>query len=236
LKGGPHSDDNAVGMVAIALVVLLLAGCGTARANDPSVAWTRATEVDGIQVWAAETHGDYWGYARGRVAATPEAIFRRIGDFESLPKVYPWLDRVRVLERGDHTALVYFHYDLPWPLSDQTYTAAHRWWTEPSGTIVLDVEDANALGPPPDGSVRVEHVLTRIVLNPASGGLATDVEYLFRADMAGLLPRAVKAQTAWKVPLNVVLSMRRSLEPTRGATRTAPRLGDRLLAGRPSFG
>jgi hypothetical protein len=112
---------------------------------------------------------------------------------------------------------VWFHYDLPWPLSDREYTAQHRWWTEPSGTIVLDVEGANDLGPPPEGAVEVERVLTRIVMSPLDGGTASEVEYLFRADMAGLLPRAVRSQTAWKIPLNVMLSMRRSLAPSLAA-------------------
>ena len=201
-------------MHATLLVALLIAFCGVAPAAPTEARWVPATSVDGVQVWSAQADGQYWGYARGRVLATPEAIFRRIGDFESLPSVYPWLDRVRVLERGEDTALVYFHYDLPWPLSDRSYTARHRWWTEPSGTIVLDVQDANDDVPPADdGAVRVEHVLTRIVMAPVLDGTASDVEYLFRADMAGMLPRSVRAQTAWKVPLNVVLSMRRSLEP-----------------------
>lgn len=143
-------------MFATLLVALLIGLPGTAPAAPVEARWRPATVVDDVHVWAAGADGEYWGYARGRVLASPEAIFRRIGDFESLPKVYPWLDRVRVLERGADTALVYFHYDLPWPLSDRSYTARHRWWTEASGTIVLDVEDANDEVPPrttaPSGS------------------------------------------------------------------------------------
>lgn len=207
-------------MFAIALAVLLLGTPVTARAETASqTTWSLARVVDGVTVWAAETNGAYWGFARGRVDASAEAIFHRIGNFEGLPKMFPWLDRVSVLERGEDTALVYFHYDLPWPLSDRSYTARHRWWTEPSGAIVLDVEGANELGPPADGDIRVERVLTRIVMTPLPSGTSSEVEYLFRADLAGMLPRAVQAQTAWKVPLNVMLSMRRSLEPRFAALR-----------------
>jgi hypothetical protein len=174
--------------------------------------------VDGIHVWAAETPRDFWGYAEGRVQASPEAIFARIGNFEALPHVFPWLATVRVLERGDHTALVYFRYDLPWPLSDRSYTARHRWWTEPDGTIVLDVEGTSGLGPPTGDAVAIERVLTRVVLTPVEGTI-TEVGYLFRADLAGMLPRRVRAQTAWKIPLNVMLSMRRSLAPHLTAAR-----------------
>ena len=207
-------------MIAMVLAVLLLGTPVTARAEVLSpAAWSLARVVDGVTVWAADTDGAYWGFARGRVDASAEAIFHRIGNFEGLPKMFPWLDRVSVLERDEHSALVYFHYDLPWPLSDRSYTARHRWWTEPSGTIVLDVEGANELGPPAAGDVQVERVLTRIVMTPLAPGTSSEVEYLFRADLAGMLPRAVRAQTAWKVPLNVMLSMRRSLEPRFAALR-----------------
>src|SRR5688572_28811796 len=205
-------------MLALAVAVLLLGSPGWARGEPAAAPWSLARVVDGIHVWSAETPRDFWGYARGRVQATPEAIFHRVGDFEGLPNVFPWLATVQVLERGDATALVYFRYDLPWPLSDRSYTARHRWWTEENGTIVLDVEGENGVGPPAADTVTIERVLTRIVMAPA-GDAATDVEYLFRADMAGRLPRTVRAQTAWKIPLNVMLSMRRSLEPRLVAAR-----------------
>jgi len=206
-------------MLVLAVVAaLLVGGAEAAQATEtPAVVWRVAKEVDGITVWSAETRNDFWGYARGRVDATPAAIFHHVSDFEALPRMFPTLDRVEVLRRDASSALVWFHYDLPWPLSDREYTAQHRWWTEPSGTIVLDVEGANDLGPPPDGAVEVERVLTRIVMTPLEGGTASEVEYLFRADMAGLLPRAVRSQTAWKIPLNVMLSMRRSLAPSLAA-------------------
>lgn len=200
-------------MLVLAVVAALLVGApGAARATDAAAAWRLAKEVDGITVWSAETRTGFWGYARGRVDATPAAIFRRISNFEELPRMFPTLDRVEVLRRDGSSALVWFHYDLPWPLSDREYTAQHRWWTEPSGTIVLDVEGLDGERPH-DGTVEVERVLTRIVMAPLDGGAASEVEYLFRADMAGMLPRAVRSQTAWKIPLNVMLSMRRSLAP-----------------------
>jgi len=205
-------------MLVLAVVAALLVGAPRAvRATDaPAVAWRLASEVDGITVWSAETRTGFWGYARGRVDATPAAIFHRISNFEELPRMFPTLDHVEVLQRDASSALVWFHYDLPWPLSDREYTAQHRWWTEPSGTIVLDVEGVDG-SRPDDGAVEVERVLTRIVMAPLDGGAASEVEYLFRADMAGLLPRAVRSQTAWKIPLNVMLSMRRSLAPSLAA-------------------
>jgi hypothetical protein len=199
-------------MLAV-IVAVLLAGSAHAAADADPAPWQAVAVVDGVHVWAAERPGEFWGLARGRVEAPAEAIFRRVSDFEALPHLYPWLDAVRVLDRDEGRALVYFHYNLPWPLSDRSYTATHRWWTEPSGTIVLDVEDAGGIANPNDGAIHVERVLTRMTFAPALGGGATDVEYLFRADLAGMLPHSVRAQTAWKIPMNAVLSMRRSLEP-----------------------
>jgi hypothetical protein len=200
-------------MGALVLAVLLAATAAQAAGDGEPATWRVVDDVDGVRVWAAERPGEFWGLARGRVDAPADAIFRRVSDFEGLPRVYPWLDAVHVLERGENSALVYFHYRLPWPLSDRSYIAAHHWWTEPSGTIVLDVEEPPGLAEPDDGAVHVERVLTRMTFAPASDGAATDVEYLFRADLAGFLPRAVRAQTAWKIPLNAVLSMRHSLDP-----------------------
>jgi hypothetical protein len=201
-------------MLVLAVVAALLVGApGTAPATEaPVAAWQLAKEVDGITVWSAETRTGFWGYARGRVDATPAAIFRRVSNFEELPRMFPTLDRVEVRRRDASSALVWFHYDLPWPLSDREYAAEHRWWTEPSGTIVLDVEGVDG-EQPHDGAVEVERVLTRIVMAPLDGGAASEVEYLFRADMAGMLPHGVRSQTAWRIPLNVMLAMRRSLAP-----------------------
>ncbi len=200
-------------MGALMLAVLLAATAAQAAGDAEPATWRVVDDVDGVRVWAAERPGEFWGLARGRVDAPADAIFRRVSDFEALPHVYPWLDAVHVLERGEDSALVYFHYRLPWPLSDRSYTAAHRWWTDPSGTIVLDAEEPAGAAAPADGAVHVEHVLTRMTFAPARNGAAADVEYLLRADVAGFLPRAVRAETAWKIPLNAVLSMRRSLEP-----------------------
>jgi hypothetical protein len=198
-------------MRVVVMAVVLAARAAGAGVDAEPASWRLVDVVEGVRVWAAERPGEFWGLARGRVEAPADAIFRRVSDFESLPRVYPWLDDVRVLARGEGNALVYFHYDLPWPISDRSYTATHRWWTEPSGTIVLDVQDAGRVALPDDGAVHVERVLTRMTFAPV--GVGTEVEYLFRADLAGMLPHGVRAQTAWKIPMNAVLSMRRSLEP-----------------------
>lgn len=176
-------------------------------------AWREVEVVEGVHVFAADAPGGFWGHAHGRVEAPADAIFRRLSDFESLPRVYPWLGTVEVLERGPASSRVYFRYDLPWPLSDRDYVAMHRWRTEPSGTIVFTAESDGRIAAPDGDTVPVEGLLVQMTFAPIEGGVATEVDYLFRADLGGALPRSVRAATAWKVPRNAILSMRRSLEP-----------------------
>lgn len=200
-------------MFAVVVAGLLHVTFAQAATIVEPATWREVQVVDGVQVFAAEPPGEFWGLARGRVAAPPAAIFQRVSDFESLPTMYPWLAVVRVLERADASSLVYFRYDLPWPLSDRSFTAAHRWWTEPSGAIVFLVEGTGSPAGEEEGVVPIENLLIRMTFAPLDDGAATDVAYLFRADLAGLLPRRVRAETAWKIPMNAILSMRRSLEP-----------------------
>jgi hypothetical protein len=200
-------------MLAVVLAVLLAADVAHAEKLVEPASWRLVDVVEGVQVFAAEPGEEFWGLARGRVEASPETIFRRVSNFEALPHVYPWLDAVRVLERGDASALVYFRYDLPWPLSDREYTAAHHWRTEPSGTIALIAESSGLLAPHDHDVVPVEGLLVRMTFTPIRNGAATEVDYLFRGDLGGMLPRSVRAQTAWKIPMNTILSMRRSCEP-----------------------
>jgi hypothetical protein len=208
-------------MVACVLAALLLTTAAPATAFVTPTTWQEVEVVDGVHVWAADAPGEFWGLARGRVAAPAESIFKRVSNFEALPQMYPWLGAVRVLERGAGSSRVYFRYDLPWPLSDRDYTAVHRWWTEPSGTIVFSVEGDGSVSSETDGAVPIEGLLIQMTFAPIDGGSATAVDYLFRADLGGVLPRSVRAATAWKIPMNAILSMRRSLEPQQ-ARRQAP--------------
>jgi polyketide cyclase/dehydrase/lipid transport protein len=196
---------------SLLIVALLLHGAANAT-ERPEPAWRTVEVAGGVEVLAADGPDGLWGGARGRIEAPPHAVLDLLCDFEALPKMQSRLDRVQVLERDDAGALVYFHYHLPWPLADRSYTAAHRWWTEPSGTIVFEVRGANDRTPD-DGAIHVTGLFQRIVLGPAGGGNATDVDFVFRGDFAGMLPHGVRAQTAWKVPMNAFLAMRRLLEP-----------------------
>jgi hypothetical protein len=213
-------------VVTIFTALMLVAAVPAATFVTPTT-WREVEVVDGIHVWAADGPGGFWGRARGRVQAPAESLFRRLSDFESLPHLYPWLVDVRVLERSAESSLVYFRYDLPWPISDRDYVAIHRWRTEPSGTIIFGAEGEGVSASHDDDTVSVEGLIVQMTFAPIEDGIATDVEYLFRADLGGMLPRSVRAATAWKVPMNAILSMRRSLEPRYAHRNTSgASLGD----------
>ena len=198
-------------VLSLLIAALLLHGAANATESLDTSAWRPVEVASGVDVRAADGPDGLWGSARGRIEAPSHAVLDLLCDFEALPKMQSRLDRVQVLERDDAGALVYFHYHLPWPLADRSYTAAHRWWTEPSGTIVFEVRGANDRTPD-DGAIHVTDLFQRIVLVPVDGGDATDVDFVFRGDFAGMLPHGVRAQTAWKIPMNAFLAMRRLLE------------------------
>jgi hypothetical protein len=206
-------------MVLVVLAVLL--ATRTAWAQDPR-SWELVEAVAGVQVWSAEAPDGYWGHARGTVEAPASVIFERVSNFESLPRMYPWLGATHVIARTAASATVHFLYDLPWPLADREFTAAHRWWRDPSGTLTLTAEDAGAVALRGGDTVHVAGFLMRMTFVPIRDGAATDVDYVLRADLGGRLPRSVRVQTAWKIPMNAILSMRRSLEGVAppSATRT----------------
>ena len=201
------------GLLRAVVAGVVLAGAARADGFATPTDWREVEVVAGVRVWAADAPGGFWGRAEGRVAAPAASIFRRLSDFDALPRLYPWLADIRVLDRGPDTALVYFRYDLPWPLMDRDYVAQHRWRTEPSGTIVFSAESDGRRITAGGDTVPIEGLIVQMTFAPIERGLATDVVYLFRSDLGGALPRSVRATTAWKIPMNAILAMRRSLEP-----------------------
>lgn len=201
------------GLLRAVVAGVVLAGAAHADGFAIPTDWREVEVVAGVRVWAADAPGGFWGRAEGRVAAPAASIFRRLSDFDALPRLYPWLADIRVLDRGPDTALVYFRYDLPWPLADRDYVAQHHWRTEPSGTIVFSAESDGRRIAAGGDTVPVEGLIVQMTFAPIERGRATDVVYLFRSDLGGALPRSVRATTAWKIPMNAILAMRRSLEP-----------------------
>src|SRR5439155_717948 len=81
-------------------------------------------------------------------------------------------------------ALVYFRYDLPWPVADRDYTARYRWALLPTGRGRVEIVDADGAGPPVDGAVRVTDLRACFTLE-ARADDRTRVRYRVHMDRGG---------------------------------------------------
>ena len=203
-------------MLAAVLFAATIA-CGAADA--PIARWRVTQVVDGVTGSVTRDSEEPWGAAEGSVPAPVEAILRHLVDFDHLPGRIPWLADTRVLQRGTDEALVYFRYDLPWPFSDRDYTARYRWTELPTGEGQVEIVDANASGPPPDGGVRVTDVRACFTLDPVARDL-TRVRYRVHMELGGLLPRRMKEDALGKLALRSLLGLRCYFSPPlAGAVR-----------------
>jgi hypothetical protein len=196
-------------MLALTLVALAVGGMLPPPVppppGDPS--WQTLKTVDGVRLARAPSgRAAPWGMGEGEIAAPLERVIAHLTDFPSLPKHMPRLAEVRVLERGDSEAIVYFRFDLPWPLSDRDWTLRYRWWRD-GERFVMTWCDVPERGPPPTRAVRVTPMRGRWELWP-SGHDRTRARYQFLAELGGRLPRSVVEQTAWKQPLQTFRGVR----------------------------
>jgi hypothetical protein len=194
---------------ALLTLAALLAQLAAPLPPTDASAWHVVKTADGIALSTAAppwTGAAPWGAGEGDVAAPLPRVAAHLVDFPSLTRLVPRLAELRVLWRGDHEALVYFRFDLPWPISDRDWTLRYRWREEP-GRFVMTFADANAEGPPPSGAVRVSPLRGYWELSAAAPGV-THARYVFLATLGGMLPRSIVAETAWKQPLETMRGVR----------------------------
>jgi uncharacterized protein YndB with AHSA1/START domain len=208
-------------MLALVLAALGLAGELPAplppAVDDP--AWQVVSTVDDVIVRRAHAPGVAapWGWGEGEIAAPMERVIAHLTDFEGLVRWVPRLVEVRVIERCTDEAVVYFRFDLPWPVSDRDWTLRYRWRRE-GERFVMIWSDANDRGPPPGRALRVAPLRGRWELWPTGRG-TTAGRYVFLAELGGRLPRSVVEQTAWKQPLQTFRGVRAA---TAAPTRPRP--------------
>lgn len=197
-------------------------------APPPDEAFQLLQVVDGVTVRVARrATGPMWGQAEAVVEGSPASVLAHLTDFASLPRLVPRLDQLRVLTRTAPTAteagtvipgeaVVYFHFDLPWPISDREYTVRYRWAARDDGSIDVTIGDANALGPPARG-VRITGASGAFRLVPEADG--TRLRYSFTADFGGMLPRSVKEETVWRQPHETVRGIRAEMKGGASSVR-----------------
>jgi hypothetical protein len=189
------------------LAQLALAAPPTPPAAD-AAAWQTLKTVDGVTLKRAPSsdRAAPWGLGEGDIAAPLDRVIAHLTDFSDLGKWMPRVAELRVLERGAGEALVYFRFDLPWPISDRDWTLRYRWRRD-GDRFVMTWSDANDRGPPPGSAVRVSPVRGYWELRATAAGV-THACYVFLAELGGSLPHSVAEETAWKQPLGSIRGVR----------------------------
>src|SRR5256885_658857 len=118
-------------------------------------AWTTVKTVEGVTLKRAPSGRPApWGLGEGDIAAPIDRVIAHLTDFTALGKWMPRVADLKVLARGEGEAIVYFRFDLPWPISDRDWTLRYRWQRQ-GDHFVMTWYDANDRGPPPGKPVRV---------------------------------------------------------------------------------
>lgn len=172
-----------------------------------AASWQTVKTVDGVTLKRAPSdRAAPWGLGEGEIAAPIDRVIAHLTDFAALGKWMPRVADLRVLERGADEAVVYFRFDLPWPISDRDWTLRYRWRRD-GDRFVMTWCDAADRGPPPGSAVRVTPMRGYWELTAIAAG-KTLARYVFLAELGGSLPRSVAEQTAWKQPLGSIRGVR----------------------------
>ncbi|HEX4459251.1 MAG TPA: START domain-containing protein [Polyangia bacterium] len=183
---------------------------------DDARAWQPVKVVEGIVVTRAPLAPPpqlmIWGAAEGDIDAPIDRVIAHLTNFELLPKIVPRLAELRVLSRASDEAILYFRFDLPWPISDRDWTSRYRWRRE-GDRFVMTWSDVSDRGPPPGKAVRVSPLRGAWELTSLGPG-RTHARYVSLENLGGHLPRSVIEQTSWKQPLETFRAVRRALSVT----------------------
>jgi hypothetical protein len=175
-------------------------------------AWRVLRTVDGVKLAQADSDrpGTPWGLGEGEIAAPLAVVAAHLTDVGALSRFLPRVEAVQVLRRDADEAVVYFRFDLPWPISDRDWTVRYRFGLDAAGRFRMQWSDVNELGPPPHRTVRVSPVRGAWELSATAHG-TTWARYVFLAELGGHPPRGVIEQTVWKQPLETIQGIRRAL-------------------------
>jgi hypothetical protein len=172
-----------------------------------AAAWQTVKTVDGVTLKRAPSdRAAPWGMGEGDIAAPLDRVVAHLTDFASLGKWMPRVADLRVIERGADEALVYFRFDLPWPISDRDWTLRYRWHRD-GDRFVMIWSDAHDRGPPPTRAVRPSPLRGYWDLRATAAG-TTFARYVVLSELGGSLPHSIADETAWKQPLGSIRGVR----------------------------
>jgi hypothetical protein len=187
-------------MFAVAVIALVGQMPAPTPPTADAPAWSVVKTVDGVTLKRAPSECAVpWGLGEGEIAAPIERVIAHLTDFSGLGRWMPRVRELRVIERGADSAIVYFRFGLPWPISDREWTLRYRWWRD-GDHFVMSWQDAHDRGPPPSRAVRVTPMRGYWEVW-ANGATSSRARYVFLSELGGALPRVVAQETAWKQPL-----------------------------------
>src|SRR3954451_17881888 len=117
-------------LAAAAILALDLLAQLTAPLPPPpgDARWVSVKTVDGVALSRAPSdRAAPWGMAEGEIAAPLDRVIAHLTDFPDLGKWMPRVADLAVIERRQDEAILYFRFDLPWPISDRDWTLRYRW-------------------------------------------------------------------------------------------------------------
>ncbi len=177
-----------------------------------SASWRAIKSEEGVSLRIAPTADPraFWGEAVGEIAKPLDAVIAHVIDFQGAKKFIPRVAEIRELHRGTDEAVVYYRFDLPWPVSDRDWTVRYRYGRPTPSSFEMVWSEANDLGPPPGKAVRVQVARGFWLLTATDHG-TTQARYVFMTEFGGHLPRSVAEQTAWRQPLATIQGVRKAL-------------------------
>lgn len=202
----------AANFALVALAVRLVAELTAPLPPPPDDrSWSVIKKLDGVQISRAPSPGAPWGMGEGDIAAPLDRVVAHLTNFPSLPHWMPRLAELRVIAEQPEEALVYFRFNLPWPISDRDWTLRYRWHRD-GDRFVMTWTDDHVQGPAPTNAVRVSPLRGYWELTATAPG-RTHARYVFLASMGGRLPRSIVAETAWRQALATFRGVRAATVP-----------------------
>lgn len=191
----------------------LASGLADPRPPDDPAAWKKVKTIDQVYVDRAESAVDKQPWSRGvsHFDLPMARVVAHILDFENLPRFFSRMKEVRVVEKQETSAIVYYRLDLPWPIDDRHWTVFYRWQLD-VGHFTLAWSDANHKQPLDVKKAVVVPVVrgTWVLTQDGEGRTRGEIIQLISLG-SGWLPRSVVDETVWKQPLETFRGMRKAL-------------------------
>ncbi len=194
---------------ALALVVGLLAGPTTLRAEWEVISTTQDVEVS---QQAVEGRSLPMFRGIGEIGGSPEQILEVLQDVDSHTEWMPDTAEARLVRQSEEAVWLYRRTDAPWPVSDRDVVVRSQLEiVEPKVEIHAFFEAVEVPEVPERrGVVRMPHLVGHWKIRAIAPGRCR-VEYQVDVDPGGRLPGWLAARTSRDNPLHTIVGLRKRL-------------------------